>query len=319
MNKFIELEETGCPVGCQKGDETVLTGRDLLHDLPGEFTVVKCLDCGLMRTNPRPTPETMGFYYPDDYGPYLGTRVNSAVSQSTTILKKWLRLLAQQVFKFNTTLLPPIPPGRMLEVGCASGSFLHKMAAQGWQIEGIEFSEQAAAMARQLGYPVYAGSLETAPKPDQSFDLIVGWMVLEHLHNPMQGLIKLHEWAKPSAYLVLSVPNAGARNFQIFKEKWYSLHLPNHLYHYTPTTLTGILAASGWKVEKIFHQRILTEWIASTGYILKGKGYVSFGQKLIDFPLKSGRWNQILYPLAWVLSLFGQTGRMTVWARKVSA
>jgi 2-polyprenyl-3-methyl-5-hydroxy-6-metoxy-1,4-benzoquinol methylase len=268
MNASITLEKVSCPLGCPENEEAVLTGRDLLHNLPGEYTVVKCLDCGLMRTNPRPTPETMGFYYPNDYGPYLGTRVKPVVSQSTTILKKWLRLLAQRIFKFNTEVLPLIPTGRMLEVGCASGSFLHHMGQQGWQVEGIEFSEQAAGMARQMGYPVYAGSLETAPNPDQSFDLIVGWMVLEHLHNPMQGLIKLHEWAKPHAYLVLSVPNAGAWNFRIFKEKWYALQVPNHLYHYTPASLTRILFASGWEVEKIFHQRILTEWIASTGYML---------------------------------------------------
>lgn len=314
MNDSTKIEHVSCPLGCQKGDETVLTGRDLLHDLPGEFTVVKCLDCGLMRTNPRPTPETIGFYYPDDYGPYLGTRVKPVVHKS----KKWLRPLAQRIFKFNTEVLPLIPTGRMLEVGCASGAFLHKMAASGWQVEGIEFSEQAAATARQLGYPVHAGSLETAPQPDQSFDLIVGWMVLEHLHNPIEGLIKLHEWAKPDAYLVLSVPNARAWNFRLFKEKWYALQLPTHLYHYTPESLTRTLAASGWKVEKIFHQRILTDWISSTGYVLREKGYAALGKTLIEFPLETGRWHQILYPLAWLLSLFGQTGRMTVWSRKVA-
>lgn len=316
INDSIKLEQVSCPLVCQKGDETVLTGRDLLHDLPGEFTVVKCLDCGLMRTNPRPTPEAIGFYYPDDYGPYLGTLVKPVVQKKATNLKKWLRPLAQRIFKFNTEVLPPIPTGHMLEVGCASGAFLHKMTAQGWQVEGIEFSEKAAQAARQLGYPVHAGSLETAPQPDQLFDLIVGWMVLEHLHNPIEGLIKLHEWAKPGAYLVLSVPNAGAWNFRLFKEKCYFLQLPTHLYHYTPDSITRVLAATGWQVKKIFHQRILTDWISSTGYVLREKGFVSLGQTLISFPIKAGRWHRILYPLAWLLSLFGQTGRMTVWARK---
>lgn len=99
INDSIKLEQVYCPLGCQKRDKTVLTGRDLLHDLPGEFNVVKCLDCGLMRTNSRSTPETMGFYYPNDYGPFLGTRFKPVVSQSTTILKKWLRLLAQRIFR----------------------------------------------------------------------------------------------------------------------------------------------------------------------------------------------------------------------------
>jgi len=32
----------------------------------------------------------------------------------------------------------------------------------------------------------------------------------------------------------------------------------------------------------------------------------------------AGKWNYIFYPIAWLLSLFGQTGRMTVWARRTS-
>lgn len=30
MNDFIKLKKISCPLGCQKGGETVLTGRDLL-------------------------------------------------------------------------------------------------------------------------------------------------------------------------------------------------------------------------------------------------------------------------------------------------
>lgn len=309
------LEDVSCPLGCSKSDEVILTGRDLLHDLPGEFTVVKCRSCGLMRTNPRPTPETIGFYYPDDYGPYVGTRVQHINPKSATAIKTLLKPLFRRVFNFNTTTLPTMAPGRMLEIGCASGAFLHQMAGQGWQVQGIEFSEKAAQAAAQLGYRVHAGPLETAPQPDEPFDLIVGWMVLEHLHDPIGGLQKLREWAKPGAWLALSVPNAGSLEFRFFKDKWYALQLPTHFHHFTPATLDKVLSASGWKLEKVHHQRVLSNLFASTGYVLHDKGYTKLGQKLIDFPERACRWNYVLYPLAWLFSVFGQTGRMTVWAR----
>lgn len=316
MIDLIELEDVSCPLDCPESDEIVLTGQDMLRDLPGEFNIVKCRNCGLMRTNPRPTPDAIGFYYPEDYGPYVGTRVQHASQQSASLINKLLRLIAKQVFNFNTNTLPTmLMPGRMLEVGCASGAFLHQMAGLGWQVQGIEFSEKAAQAAAQLGYHVHAGALETAPQPDEPFDLIVGWMVLEHLHDPIKGLQKLREWAKPNAWLVLSVPNAGAESFRFFKSNWHDLHLPNHLYHFTPTALEKMLSASGWKLEKVHHQRVLGSLIASTGYILRDKGFTKLGNKLISFPEKAGRWNQVLYPLAWLLSVFGQTGRMTVWAR----
>jgi 2-polyprenyl-3-methyl-5-hydroxy-6-metoxy-1,4-benzoquinol methylase len=314
-HKNVMLEVVACPLGCSRNDEDVLIGHDLLHDLPGEFTVVKCNTCGLMRTNPRPTPATIGFYYPDDYGPYVGTRVHHARPKPSIVIKELFKPLFRLIFNFNVTALPTMAPGRMLEIGCASGAFLHHMAGQGWQVQGIEFSEKAAQAAAQLGYRIHAGPLETAPQPDEPVDLIVGWMVLEHLHDPVGGLQKLREWAKPGAWLALSVPNAGSLEFRLFKDKWYALQLPTHFHHFTPATLEKVLSASGWKLEKVHHQRVLSNLIASTGYVLRDKGYAKLGQKLIDFP-ERGRWMvYALYPLAWLFSVLGQTGRMTVWAR----
>lgn len=313
MIDSIRLEDISCPLGCPKSDEFILAGRDLLHGLPGEFSVVKCCTCGLMRTNPRPTPDTIGLYYPDDYGPYLGTQVRRTRPNSG--IKKLLKSLVNRVFNFNSMNLPSLAPGRMLEIGCASGAFLHRMAGQGWQVQGIEFSRKIAQAAAQLGYPVHAGALETAPSPEEPFDLIVGWMVLEHLYDPIGGLQKLREWAKPGTWLALSVPNAGSLEFRLFKDKWYALQLPTHFHHFTPSTLKEVLSASGWTVEKIYHQRTLSNLIASMGYVLRDKGYASLGKRFVDFPEQGGWMAYALYPLAWLFSVFGQTGRMTVWAR----
>jgi len=312
----VALENLGCPLNCPSGDAAILTGRDLIHGLPGTFTIVRCRTCGLMRTNPRPTPSSMGFFYPDDYGPYLGTQVPTAAPRSKPFAP--LRKIVRRLFEFNTTRLPKLPPGRMLEIGCASGAFMHKMAAEGWQVQGIEFSPKAAAAARALGYPVHAGSLETAPAPAEPFDLIVGWMVLEHLHDPVLALEKLKAWMKPGGWLVLSIPNAGALEAKVFRDNWYALHLPNHLYHYSKKTIRLVLDVTGWKLDKIHFQRILFDSIASFGYVLRKIGMSRLGSRLITFPEQPGYWIYALYPLALVAAAIGQTGRMTIWARKAA-
>lgn len=308
-----KLQKPSCPIGCRDNDELVLIGHDLLHDLPGEFTIVRCLNCGLMRTTPRPTPDTIGFYYPEDYGPYEVTKIKTD-NKLEGVLKNFLRPIIKRIFNFNTTPLPNMLPGRLLEIGCASGAFLHEMAGHGWNVQGIEFSENAAKRATKLGYSVHTGQLETAPPPDEPFDLIVGWMVLEHLHDPVGGLRKLREWVKPGAMLVLSVPNAGALEFRIFKDKWYALQLPTHLWHFTPSTLERTLNLAGWKLKKIHHQRNLNNLIASCGYVLRDIGMKKVATKLIEYPGRRGKISYFLFPLAWLLSLFGQTGRMTIWA-----
>ncbi len=312
----VELESSPCPLGCKGEGSVVLTGYDRLNHLPGAYNVVRCIDCGLMRTNPRPTPETMGFYYPDNYGPYRATRINPD-RKDNGHLSFW-RGWVKSIFRFNTTCLPRLQPARLLEIGCASGAFLDKMSRKEWKVEGLEFSEAAAHSARSLGFSVYTGSVESAPDPEHLFSLVVGWMVLEHLHDPVLALKKLHRWVEPHGWLVLSVPNAGSVEFKIFRDRWYALHLPNHLYHYTPDSLSKVLEAGGWKTVRVFHQRILANFIASTGYWLQDHGILPrLSDKLVALPESRGRLNHFFYPLAYLLSIFGQTGRMTVWARRI--
>jgi 2-polyprenyl-3-methyl-5-hydroxy-6-metoxy-1,4-benzoquinol methylase len=316
---FVQLENVRCPLGCPEGEEVVLKGGDKLHSLPGEYSVVKCRTCGLLRTSPRPTAETIGFYYPDNYGPYLGTRVEEPSTSRVSGIKDILRPLVKRIFDSRADALPSVPPGRLLEVGCASGSFLHQMATRGWQVQGIEFSGKAARAARQLGYKVHTGSLENAPAPAEPIDLIVGWMVLEHLHDPIGCLRKLNKWASPGAWLALSVPNAGSLEFQIFKNKWYALQLPTHLHHFTPQTMAKVLEAGGWRLEEVHHQRSVTNLIVSTAYVVESKGWHKLGMWLRNLAGLGGVWYYIRFPIAWALGLFGQTGRITVWARKNAA
>ena len=306
----INVESKSCPLGCPPDDQPVVSARDRINHLPGTWQVVQCRHCGLLRTNPRPDPESMAFFYPEYYSPYQDTIIQKRAIRESR-LKKMVHILG------NTTRLPNIPPGRLLEIGCASGAFLDKMAANGWQTEGLERSESASAQARAMGYTVHTGSLENAPDREARYDLIVGWMVLEHLHEPIRVLEKLHHWAKPSGYLVLSVPNVQSFEFKLFRDNWFALQLPNHLFHFTPDTLNKVLARGGWRLTKVMHQRLLSNLIASTGFKWQSSHlFPGIADRLVDFPRRPGRMHHLLFPLAFLLSLFGQTGRMTVWAIK---
>jgi hypothetical protein len=88
------------------------------------------------------------------------------------------------------------------------------------------------------------------------------------------------------------------------------------MHHFTPQSIENILRISGWTLEKIYHQRTLSNLIGSLGYLLRENGFAKIGNKLINFPDQGGWVVYLLYPLSWFLSLLGQTGRMTIWARK---
>lgn len=255
------------------GAEFVLVGHDRLHGLPGNFRVVKCSLCSLMRTDPRPTAEAMSLYYPDDYGPHLGTRIVEEGVDRRPAWRRHASRVAQALMNANTDRIPAIPPGRLLEIGCASGSYLHKMSRAEWSVEGIELSALAAERARLAGHKVHVGTVESAPDPAQRLDVVVGWMVLEHPHDPVLALRRIHDWTKPGGWLVASVPNADCWEFRVFRSAWYALHLPNHLWHPTRETLRMVLERGGWQLQRVFFHRDERNVLGSLGHVLEDRGW----------------------------------------------
>jgi len=310
----IQLESISCPLGCLQDDVQHLVGRDRLHGLPGEFNVVRCSGCGLMRTNPRPTPETIGYYYPNGYGPYQSTQIGLPASQKLQA-RSWKRIM-RRVFDMDPRKIPALQPGRLLEIGCASGGFLRQMAGLGWNVEGLEFSEKTAKAASSLGFPVQVGRLEIAHDPREPYDLIVGWMVFEHLHDPIHALQKLRCWTKPNGWLAISVPDASSLECKIFKDTWYALQLPTHLFHYSPKTLGKVLARGGWKIERLFWHNNPNNLLQSLRYRCMDRGWNALGDYFLD--VVQGRRHRFFHDLMGkLLGTLHASGRMTVWARRV--
>src|SRR2546423_6384354 len=154
------------------------------------------------------------------------------------------------------------------------------MASRSWHVRGIEPSATAAEHARGLGFDVHTGSIDTAPEPSVPYDLTVGWMVLEHLHEPVAALRKLAASTRPGGWLAVSVPNAASWELRTFGSYWYALDLPRHLYHFTPATIQLLLAEAGWQERRILFQRSLDNGVAGLGYCLADSGGVSLRPRL---------------------------------------
>ncbi|MDD5277974.1 MAG: class I SAM-dependent methyltransferase [Methylovulum sp.] len=309
----VTMERIPCECGSFE-EKPILIGEDWINHLPGEFQIVRCQACGLMRTNPRPSQDTIKFYYPDNYAPYLTTQVRQT-NKSKKVkkgLKKWL----SNHFNANSkTIIPDIAPGNLLEIGCGSGDFLMTMQRQGWKVNGLEPSETAADSAKQQGLNVACGILETAEIPAGHYDMIVAWMVIEHLHYPMAGLAKLQQALKPGGVLVISVPDLGGLDFRLFKQHYYSLHLPNHLFHYTQPTLKQLISKAGFSQTQFFWHRNPNNLLASLTRIFairQQPRLESFMQKVLD----RKRLKLFSKILGWLLAVTKQSGRMTVWAYK---
>jgi 2-polyprenyl-3-methyl-5-hydroxy-6-metoxy-1,4-benzoquinol methylase len=141
---------------------------------------------------------------------------------------------------------------RLLDVGCAAGFFMAVAQGEGWQVQGVDPSSFVANYARsQLGMHVYQGTLQDANFPSESWDVVTLWDVLEHMPDPRQELVEIHRVLKRRGILALETQNIDSLLPKILGNSWghYGHHL--HLFHFTPKTITRILAETGFRVVKI--------------------------------------------------------------------
>lgn len=313
MNAYpngIVLETINCPLCKESQTRHILKGRDMLHNIVGEFNVVECISCGLMRTNPRPTPETIGVYYPSDYAPYNSeVQLNQKKHNWKTKLKSFLG--------FDVKVLP-LEKGSLYEVGCSNGTYLYEMQHSGWKIAGgLEYSDYSANLAREKGFNIETTSLEEACGPKEKVDILTAWMVIEHLHYPVDALKKITHWVKEDGYLVASIPFPSIFH-KYFKELSYDLHLPGHLFHYSNKSLKSLLDQSGWDLINIRYQANPMTFLKSLRYLAIEKNYGSlkyFCDYMIDNP-KSGKYRLIL---GWLLKITKQSGRIEFTATPIKS
>ena len=154
-----------------------------------------------------------------------------------------------------------------------------------------------------------------------SFEAIFGWMVLEHTEAPRETLDEAFRLLTPGGLLALSVPDFAAWDRRLFGAYWRGLELPRHLQHFTPATLEAALTRSGFDVERVIHQRSAFNIVCSVGLLLREwRATRGLGQRLIDFTDSPSMLGELaLAPLAKVLGVTRQSGRMTVLARKPPA
>ncbi len=141
--------------------------------------------------------------------------------------------------------------GRVLDVGCATGSFL-ECAGRNWQGYGLDISKYASKIAQEnLGTKIETCQLPEAPWQSGFFDLITMWDMLDHLSNPVENLFKCHQLLKKEGVLVLNVGDTSSLFAKICGKKWYIMIPPTHLYFFNKLTITAMLNKAGFEVLKI--------------------------------------------------------------------
>jgi SAM-dependent methyltransferase len=167
----------------------------------------------------------------------------------------WLK--AQPAHHAGTVGLAPVRPvrqamGRLLDVGAGNGWLVGHMTSLGWQAEGLDFDARAVDLARTRGMTVHRGGLLDQGFAQGSFDAVTMSHSIEHVHDPVNWLAEARRILRPGGRLAIATPNASSFLHRRFRQHWFSLEPPRHLYLFNRAALASALRKSGFKSFRLF-------------------------------------------------------------------
>jgi 2-polyprenyl-3-methyl-5-hydroxy-6-metoxy-1,4-benzoquinol methylase len=232
-----------CPVCRSNKISPVLTAVDYTVSKE-EFSIWHCDNCSLRFTQSIPEQSGIGRYYQSaeyishsDTGKGIINRLYHIVRKRTLAGK---RKLIQ-----NSTGLRK---GHILDVGAGTGAFLNEMKTAMWSTTGIEPDTGAREMAKKL-YNLELGDPHTLfDLPQDNYDAITLWHVLEHVHDLNGYIVRLKKLLKSTGKLFIAVPNYTSHDAAAYGQYWAAYDVPRHLYHFSPESMQRLMEVHGLKI-----------------------------------------------------------------------
>jgi SAM-dependent methyltransferase len=219
--------------------------EDDLTGKPGRFTFVTCDDCGLRYQNPRLRIEHVLEYYDDEY---IAHRKKSDWGVLTGFFNWVMDRHDRQKDALVSRYVALGSHSKVLDVGCAVGTFLQKMRTRyGASVSGVDFKDLSANPAL-ANVDFRCGLFYEQDFGEQRFDLITMWHFLEHDYDPMRTLRTAGELLARDGVLVVEVPRLDSLTFRLYGDRWPGLQAPQHTVLYDRQSLLAAVNDAGLEV-----------------------------------------------------------------------
>lgn len=159
-----------------------------------------------------------------------------------------LDLLARERLKDISIHLEP--HASILEIGCSYGEFLRAAQREGYRAAGLDLYPHLPADAASLGIEVIRMRVEDYV-PEQPYDCVAGFHVLEHLADPATLLRRMASWVLPNGIAYFEVPNAYSLNAFLQGPRWWG-YTADHAQYFSAQSLTRLLSRVGFRVEAVY-------------------------------------------------------------------
>jgi len=239
--------------------------QDRMFAVPGNWSLKQCSnpDCGLCWLDPSPVESDIPLFYVN----YVTHERNDSKQRFLLGLHSFLYggyMLASYIpsallglnkarHQIRHMFLKDVSPGKLLDVGCGAGVFLHRMHDLGWSVTGIDFDAKAIENAKKKygdGLTFMNTDLPGARFPDNSFDAVTMSHVIEHVPDPVALLIEIRRILKAGGRLVITTPNIRSFGHEKFQDCWVGLDAPRHLQIFSLPALQKCARKAGFDAVK---------------------------------------------------------------------
>ena len=152
------------------------------------------------------------------------------------------------------------PHGRLIEVGCAYGFFLHE-ANGSYDVTGIDVYEEGCQYAqKEFNLDARKDDFLTMPIEDNSVDVVAMWDMLEHVPNPDQFLLKSAKILKAGGHLFLSTLDISSMLARLQGKSWRQIHPPSHVSYFSQKSLKMLADRAGFDILDIKYLGEYRSW-----------------------------------------------------------
>ena len=232
-----ELSETVPVCGLCGSDDAAFVRSGVRHS--PDDKVFRCRSCGLVYLWPRPDEREAAAYYAEDYHPDYG---------EPPVEERYVPDLDEARVRVRRLLDVLGPDKALLEVGGGTGAFATSVAPYVGAVTVVEPENDARRFMHSMGVRAVAAIDEL---PQESFNLVVLFHVLEHVPSPTTFAASLRRLLRPNGRLVVEVPNVDDALVARYEVEDYIpfYYQRAHLYYFSAATLRFALEGAGLDVD----------------------------------------------------------------------
>ena len=253
------------------------------------MVLTQCRNCQLVFQNPLLPEFAGGDYYEGDGAQFYLSPDKLRSDHAPVRYERELALLRRYC-----------PAGRILDVGCGTGGFLHQLRQRfgpSYETVGNDIAGPAVDYAQSLGIQIHRGPLsELAAQP--AFDIITFWAVLEHLPTPHAFLSEAARLLRPGGICVALTPNHHSLAVRVLGSK-YRYILPQHVNYFTSRTLQELFARTQQFQPLVVHSTHFNPVVIVRDFLGRGQAVPDAQRAQLLTRTNALKQNPWLKPLRW--------------------